>query len=185
MNILGLDPATECGWALYTDGTIISGVWDLMRKNTLACGDHPILYLVDDIRRVHEVNPLNLICFEAPISYGNSGRGASGMLAAATKCGAIVTEAGRIGCHFSSVAPMALKAFARRHPECREHFPVKGLGDKDSMFNAAKAFFHKVPADDNEADALWVMRWGYENYETILQSCGQKERSTAREPAGV
>lgn len=188
MNILGIDPATECGWALNTEGTIISGVWDLQRKNTMRCGDHPLLYLIDSIRKVEATASPDLIVFEAPIGYGSGmhpGRSAAGLLAGATKCGVIIAEAARIGCHWTSVSPSELKAFAKRHPECRDEFPQKGLGDKDSMFNAAKAFFHKVPADDNEADALWVCQWGYENYNMVLASSGQKGQSTPSGHGGV
>lgn len=149
-RIMAIDQARQCGWA-WTDGvTIESGSWNLSALSPLPMGQLDMLYR--NIAAIHKRLGIDQIVYEKP-AMGHNDRAAS---ASSEKIGVLKLLAFRINAVCErSYAPASVKKFATGN----------GRAEKHEMIQACFLKWGKVPRDDNEADALWLMQMALEKYE--------------------
>jgi Holliday junction resolvasome RuvABC endonuclease subunit len=139
MNILALDPATNCGWA-HSSGA--SGTWDLSIRRDESSGMR-LLRLKSKLNACLDAG-VDLLVYEAARNAGPKMQGA--LVVQATLQGVIVLWAEEKCIDYRGYSPREIK----------KHATGKGNANKDSMLAAARQRgWH--PADDNEADALWIL----------------------------
>lgn len=142
MNILAIDPGTHLGWASSRDGKIESGV----QSFELGRGDSPGMrflrfraWFADMIR----LTAPELIVYERPVlRFGYSAEILSGFV---TRIQELCAER---GIEFEAVCNSTLKKRATG----------SGRADKAAMIKAASAWTGRPIVDDNEADALCLLR---------------------------
>lgn len=174
MRILALDQATACGYAVVEDGIVVeSGTWhladkkrtgesrgmryvrlekhlhDLNRGFALGLGDEKLdtkieLGLADNTK-----HSFDLIVHEQTLLRG----GAATELANGFKA-IILKFATEIGVDVTCVHTTELKKFATGH----------GKAEKSEMIQACFDLAMVRPADDNEADAILIGLWAWENF---------------------
>jgi Holliday junction resolvasome RuvABC endonuclease subunit len=142
MIIIGIDPATKCGWAVLKDGKrIASGTWDFSNRRHegggmryLRCRKYftelidsmkPDAVAYEEIRRHMGVDAAHV--------YG----GLVGQITA-------VCEDKKIP--FKAIPVGTIKKTATG----------KGKASKQQMIDTANIEFSTEVVDDNEADALWI-----------------------------
>lgn len=137
VNILALDLATKTGWA-HSYG--ISGVQDFSPRR----GDSPGMRWLNFrgwLNRILETAPVELIAYEQAHHRGGA---------------ATHVAHGMIACVESVAAERGIELTSRHTATIKKHALGKGRGDKSDMMQAARKMgWH--PADDNEADALWLL----------------------------
>jgi Holliday junction resolvasome RuvABC endonuclease subunit len=146
MMILGIDPGTHCGWALFFKGHPHgSGVWDLRPRR-------------------HEGGGMRFLRLRTYLEE---------ILAASRSIDAIAYEEvrrhmGVDAAHIYGGIVGVIGAFCEEHKIPYRGIPVgtikkyatgKGNAKKDAMIAAAEARFGITVADDNEADALFIARF--------------------------
>jgi Holliday junction resolvasome RuvABC endonuclease subunit len=140
MKILAIDPATTCGWA-HSDG--FSGVWDLSVRRDESKGMR-LLRLKGKIAEVHAATGVDLIVFEASRNSKNM----SAVVLSAKFQGVIEAWATEKDVEYQGFSPAEIK----------KHATGKGNANKDAMMEAARRKWpHETIADDNHADALWIL----------------------------
>lgn len=146
MNILGLDIATQCGWALLSpEGDRMgSGVWDC----SLSSGDSSAMRLIRFRQHLQQLKEweVGLVGYEL-VRF--SGRGNNSVYSQLQGQLLVLAEMWGIGC--TGVSPSALKKFATG----------KGNSPKNTMIQCAATQFSLDPMDltHDEADALWCAEW--------------------------
>jgi crossover junction endodeoxyribonuclease RuvC len=144
MKILALDLGTRTGWALLEDGHVESGVqvFDVKR------GESPGMRYLRFNRWLEEMASADprpdVIVFEQAHHRG----GAATEVAAGFST-RVLEFCARHGIEHASVHTATLKKFATG----------KGNADKEAMLGAARERFKPNLADDNEADALWILEY--------------------------
>lgn len=146
MNVLAIDPGTQCGYALCVDGIKTSGVWDLKVQRYEGHG----MRFVRLKNYLSEIGNLDLIVFEEVRRH-------AGVLASHVYGGIVAlimgfAEENQID--YVSCPVGTLKKFATG----------KGNANKKKMIEACALKLGVKPKDDNEADALWLLEWGMKNY---------------------
>lgn len=150
MRVLALDLGTKCGYAIRFDqgffGGTESGTWDLAPKKKLEGGGMRYVRL----RRHLEAEAkrgLDLVVFED-----------------------VKRHAGTMAAHVYGGCKAIVEALCEEHRipytstgvgTIKKHATGKGNASKDAMIEAARARGWK-PADDNEADALWILDHAWE-----------------------
>lgn len=152
-SILALDMATKTGWAYRgRDGSVISGV----QKFELRRGESSGMRLVRFRKWVAELlsdSAVDLIAYEQPIAY--PGRANAARVGFNLE-GVLLALIGSMeGLDYTNVTPSELK----------KHATGRGNANKDLMKQAAFNRWQKVPADDNEADALCLLAWAIDETE--------------------
>lgn len=143
IRVLGIDPATRCGWALLdSDGTrIASGTWDLSAKRHEGGGmrflrlDRYLVEVLDQHR-------------PAVVAYEEVRRHVG--VDAAHIYGGIIASISRL-CEQRSIPYQGQPVGT-----VKKRATGKGNADKQAMIAAANARWSISVVDDNEADALWV-----------------------------
>jgi crossover junction endodeoxyribonuclease RuvC len=142
MKILGIDPGTQCGWAIIDGETRIdSGTWDLKNKEHEGAGFRYLKVRRYLLALIIEHNPA-MLSFEVVRSHKGT--------AAAHVYGGIVGQVKSV-CEevclpFKGVDVGTVKKLATG----------KGNAGKPAMVKAANKRWACKVGDDNEADALWV-----------------------------
>lgn len=140
MRILAIDPGTNCGWALSTDGVIVSGTWNL-RGGRFEGGGMRFVRMRNSL---DEIGPVDRLYFEEVRRHlsTDSAHVYGGMVATITAW-----------CEECQVPYQAIPVGTIK--KCATG---KGNADKTAMMEAA---FAKWPdqniKDDNQADALWIL----------------------------
>jgi Holliday junction resolvasome RuvABC endonuclease subunit len=135
-SILALDPANLTGWAC-SNGT--SGTWDLNRH-----GNRLVALKGFIAAMVAGVGHIDLIAFEES-SFGSVNPNTAAMHNELR--GIIKLCAAERGIECKGFHPTSIKAFATG----------SGRAKKPQMIAACKRLLGKVPRDDNEADALFIL----------------------------
>lgn len=150
-RILGLDPATDCGWA-WSDGPATKNGWDV-RYGTwrlAPSGGGPdglrLRNLLANIREVARNLGVDLIAYEQA-RLGSDHWNVQGFHAEME--GIIKLAAAELDVPVCPVNPTALKKFASQ----------SGRATKGQMIRAAKTIYGLDVQDDNQADALFVMEF--------------------------
>lgn len=143
MTVLGVDPATRCGWALLDgDGArIASGVWDLSAKRHEG-GGMRFLRLDRYLAEVLDGHQPTVVAYEEVQRHLG--------VDAAHVYGGIIAAIGRL-CEARSIPYQGQPVGT-----VKKLATGKGNADKEAMIKAAERQWKIKVADDNEADALWV-----------------------------
>lgn len=144
MVILGIDPGTNCGWAVrYSDGSCASGVWRLANKKGEHVGQR-FRKLVDVLRRSIEAVRPSVICYEQVRRHNG--------VTAAHIYGGIIAVIQAVAAEYNVPIETAHVGEIKR--------TATGCGDaaKETMITSAMMQWPGFqPQDDNEADARWVV----------------------------
>lgn len=143
MKILALDLATKTGWA-HSDGP--SGVWDLSVRRDESSGMR-LIRLVSKLDEIIALRPgLDLVVFEAARHGAPQMQGA--LVVHAEIQGQVKVWCERCKVQYRGYSPKEVKM----------HATGKGNASKDVMVEAAVDRWPSVEiADDNQADALWLL----------------------------
>lgn len=147
MIVLGIDPATRCGWCLTDGAERTYGTWDLSRY-TRHPGEKLLMLGRAIVSKWHEVRFTVLAYEEA--SFGAGGR--NGQIQMTTIAfhnklrGVIESVACELGADVRPLNPMTIKAFATGN----------GHAKKDQMVRAAETHYGIRGIDDNAADAIFI-----------------------------
>jgi Holliday junction resolvasome RuvABC endonuclease subunit len=142
MKILALDLGTKTGWAMLEGGRIESGV----QISDVKRGESPGMRYIRFNRWLEEIaDPKpDVIVFEQAHH-----RGGAATETAAGFSTRVLEFCARHGIEHSSVHSATLKKFATG----------SGRAEKADMIARARERFKPDLADDNEADALWILEW--------------------------
>ena len=141
MNILALDPATQCGWA-HSNGA--SGTWDLSIRKDESSGMR-LLRFEAKLREIISIG-VDVIAFEIP-SVARGKKANMDGLKLCTKLQAIIERIceSTEGLECVGYNLQTIKA----HAGCRK---------KEEMVKAARKKWPEASVeDDNVADALWLL----------------------------
>ncbi|PTY02752.1 hypothetical protein DB346_08225 [Verrucomicrobia bacterium LW23] len=156
MNALALDIGTTTGWAIWDDGQVLSGSWLLATEKQLRQqrkvggerrGDIRFFQLRDRIADAIARHRIEVLVFE-DVQFATSA--AQTQLWASLR--SAVWLAGKAVRHVECVHTGTLKKFATG----------AGNAGKEQMVAAAANLarpWGRVVVDDNEADALHILRW--------------------------
>lgn len=137
MNILALDQASNCGWALSSE---IYGTWDFNIRKDESSGMKWLRFKAK-LKEVHESEKLDLIAYERP-----AGQHKSSIIHSA-KMVAIIESF----CEENSIDYRAFSA-----SEVKKFATGNGNAGKPRMIEAAKDKYGYTGSDDNEADAIHI-----------------------------
>jgi crossover junction endodeoxyribonuclease RuvC len=144
-TILGIDPGTNCGWAIKRNGRMIaSGTWNL-KGGRFEGGGMRYVHLQANLTHIWEAFPsINLVAFEEVRRH-------MGVDAAHVYGGIIATITAwceTVNIPYTAIAVGTVKKMATG----------KGNSKKDAMIAAANAKWPELPKceDDNEADARFI-----------------------------
>lgn len=135
--ILALDIATKTGWAT----THASGVVDFKPKRGESDGMRVVRFR-SWLEEMLAANAYSVIAYERP-----AGRHAASIIVAAKLMGVVDELAHRHG----------LDVAIYSASEIKRHATGKGNAGKDEVYRAAVERWGTGIADDNEADALWLL----------------------------
>ncbi|HEY7762456.1 MAG TPA: crossover junction endodeoxyribonuclease RuvC [Actinomycetota bacterium] len=142
MTVLGIDPGTACGWALVTDGRrVASGVWDLKPRRHEG-GGMRFLRARSMLRQIVGSYPVDAVAYEEVRRH-------MGVDAAHVYGGIVAVVAAELE---ERSIPYRGIPFAT----AKRCATGKGNADKAAMVAAFVAREGVEPADDNEADALFI-----------------------------
>lgn len=150
MNILALDPATRCGFAVNTG---ISGEWDLSIRKDESAGMRLIRLRakLQEVLNAHD-GSLELVVFE----YARWARGnRAGALAVQGEIMGVI----RLWCEDNDLAYRAYSP-----SEIKKHATGKGNANKEEVMAAARERFKIKDITDNQADALWLLELAKRDY---------------------
>ena len=158
MRILGIDCALITGWCIMEKGRVVeSGVEDFKPRRGSSNG---MLFL--EYRRWlsmimlppgsrTQTKAFDLVVYEASQGY-KSGAAAELQM---NMTGRVQEIAAAMKIEFVSVPPTTVK----------KELTGKGNASKDLMKKFAAKILGRECEDDNEADAVALAKWGYDNYE--------------------
>lgn len=154
MNILALDPATNCGFA-HSGGA--SGTWDCSVRRDESAGMRLIRFR-SKLRAILESDTIDLVVFEAARNAAPKMQGA--LVVQATLQGVLLAWCEDNGLDYRGYSPTEIK----------KHATGKGNANKEAMIKAAKAkWTDRAIGDDNEADALWLLDMALSEYKEPSQ----------------
>lgn len=150
MNILALDPATKCGWAVSSGP---SGTWDCSVRRDESVGMR-LIRLKSKLNKILEAEKIDLVVYEAARNTAPKMQGA--LVVQATLQGVILVWCEENGLQYRGYSPSELK----------KHATGKGNASKALMLEAAeKKWPGRKFLDDNEVDALWLLDLAGKEYE--------------------
>lgn len=147
MNILALDPATKCGWA-HSCGS--SGVWDLSIRRDES-GGMRLIRLRSKLNMIRDAAGCDLLVYEAARHAAPKMQGA---LVVQSTLQAVIT----LWCEDSSIEYRGYSP-----TEIKKHATGKGNANKAAIIDAAEQRWGDI-ADDNQADALWLLDLAIKDY---------------------
>ena len=147
MKVLALDPADMCGWAIYDNGIIKSGVWELSpsKLKSFEGGGIRFSRLKDKLNSVLGEGNIERISYEAVRRH-------KGTAAAHVYGGYRATimswcEEQQPKIPYGVYSVQQIKKCATG----------KGNSSKDAVKEAAEERFNKNIERDDESDALWIL----------------------------
>jgi hypothetical protein len=146
MKIVAIDPASIVGWASKIDGQVLSGFHKLQGKDL----DRVVNYEKFLLKRLPRGA---LVVYETPI--GRRGR----------------LNAFRVGCHLEIMLWLVAglkncKLLPLSPPEVKQAAGCKGNANKEEVLEAMADYWNRPDlVDDNEADALAMLKYGIESQE--------------------
>lgn len=142
---LAIDPGTKCGWAICVDGVYTAETWNLAGRKSDGAGMR-YMRLRKSLERIFGEFEIFEVAYEEVRRHlGTDAAHVYGGIIAilTTWC-----EEKRIP--YLGVPVGTIKKFATG----------KGNANKDAMVEAARReFVHVSVDDDNQADALWILRY--------------------------
>lgn len=148
-NILGLDPATKCGWSM---GATIGGVWDCSIRRDES-GGMRLLRFKAKLVEIHKATPINLIAYEAA-RHAAPGMGGA-LVTQATLQGVLLLWATENDIPYRPYSPTEVKKYATG----------KGNSGKPAMLAAADIRWPGIRwVDDNHVDATFIWQMAAEDY---------------------
>ncbi len=160
MRILGIDPGTQCGWALREpDGSMISGVWDLSVKRHESAGMR-LIRLNKWLRETTDIDQVHLIAYEEVRRHAGT--------SAAHVYGAITGQIEVFVASRNDTMPSSLHIEHVGIPvgTVKKFATGKGNANKTTMIDSANVRWTdmKPITDDNEADARWIAECAASQY---------------------
>lgn len=137
MNILALDQASNCGWAL---GSEIYGTWDFNIRKDESSGMKWLRFKAK-LKEVHESEKLDLIAYERP-----AGQHKSSIIHSAKMVAIIESFCEENNIDYRAFSAAEVKKFATGN----------GNAGKPRMIEAARSKYGYTGSDDNEADAIHI-----------------------------
>lgn len=135
-NLLGIDPATQCGWATL----FYAGTWDLRTKSGESVGMKWLRFKAE-LSQTCRLLPIKVIAYERP-----GGQHVGPMLHQAELIGVLKLFAEERGIEYRAYSAAQIKKFATG----------KGNANKEAMMAACVTRLGFEPRDNNEADAMWI-----------------------------
>lgn len=172
MIVLGIDPGTNCGWAVrLNDGSFLSGVWNL-RGGRFEGGGMRFLrarqFFTDILTRV---KPDKVAFEEVRRHMGVDAAHVYGGIVAV-----ISSVCEELKVPYEGVPVSAAKTFATG----------KGNADKDAMMAAARLRWSPwEPSDDNEADARFIAEVGFHGVPAPKVKARKKKAAALTTTGGV
>jgi Holliday junction resolvasome RuvABC endonuclease subunit len=140
LNVLALDPATNCGWA-HSSGQC--GTWNLGAKRDESKGIR-LVRLRRNLDLLKKELGVDAVCFES--ARNTRHRGA--LVVQSELQGVIKMWCEDNSVEYSGYSPTEIK----------KHACGKGTANKDQMIDAAKSKWpERLIRDDNTADACWLL----------------------------
>lgn len=145
VNILALDVATNCGWAVSKD---IYGCWDLsVRKDE--SGGMRLLKFRKKVSEVIEQGNINFVVFERTAGFHKNA-----LIVQAELHGVLKVLLDDLGIEYRAYSATEIKKFATG----------KGNAGKPLMISSAKEKYLYLGSNDNEADALHILHLAIKDY---------------------
>lgn len=143
MNILALDPATKCGWAISPE---VSGTWDLSIRRDESSGMR-LIRLEGKLNEILQAHKIDLLVYEAARHSAPKMQGA--LVVQATLQGVIVLWAEKNNIEYQGFSPSEIK----------KHATGKGNASKEkAVWPAAKQRWPHVNFETHDqADAVWLL----------------------------
>lgn len=138
MNILALDVATKCGWAV-TGG--IYGYWDLSPKRDESSGMRLIRFR-SKLKEIISTMPIDIVVFERTAGFHT---------------GALIVQSELHGVLKVTLEDLNLQYKAYSATEIKKFATGKGNAGKPAMIEAACRMYGYKGSNDNEADALHIL----------------------------
>jgi Holliday junction resolvasome RuvABC endonuclease subunit len=146
-RILAIDPGTKCGYALYDNGAIVSGVWDLRIKRNEGNGMR-FIRLGNFLR---ETMPVDICGFEEVMRHLSTD--SAHVYGGITAVIMAICETRKV-----PYVPVPVGTI-------KKHATGKGNANKEAMIEAAGRLYPgRTIADDNEADALCILSYLVKEY---------------------
>jgi len=142
--ILALDIATITGWAIKSDRGIVSGTWGLSPTPVDDCQykGTKLWWRLEEMSNAHDITK---VAYELPFIHAKHKRGMMSTVA--------LTGILRLWADSHRIEEIGYTTV-----QIKKHATGKGNADKGMMVAAAKERWpDRRIADDNEADALWVL----------------------------
>lgn len=136
MNILALDVATKCGWAVSG----ISGTWNLTPKRDESAGMRLIRFK-SKLKEIIESEKIDIVVFERTAGFHKN---------------ALIVQAELHGVLKLFLEENGIQYKAYSAAEIKKHATGKGNAKKELMIAEAQRKLGYKGSDDNEADALWI-----------------------------
>lgn len=170
--VLGLDLGAKTGWSLYNNGKITSGTWKLVKASTKKHDERQgmrFMRLLEELNKIKKDAALEIIFYEEVHAHAGTD--------AAHAYGGFRSHV-MSWCEQIVPNPILYNSFGVG--TIKKRATGKGNSKKEQMIEAANETFKKIlnrpVADDNEADALWVLTLAIEKYGLALPdgniSCG-------------
>lgn len=141
--VIGIDPGTRCGWSIVADGKLLaSGVWNLAPKRHEG-GGMRYLYARTSLGKLMDSYPGYDFAVYYELVRRHKGTDAAQIYGGIVGAVTALCEERRVP--YEGIPVGDIKKFATG----------KGNADKDAMIEAARKRGY-TPADDNEADAIFI-----------------------------
>ena len=144
MKIIAIDPADKCGWAMYNDGIITSGVWELRppKLKSYEGGGMRFARLRDQLNNLENVD--RIAYEEVRRHLGTAAAHSYGGYKAKIMSWCEEQEP-KVPYGVHSVSSIKKRATG------------SGRASKEDVKQAAEEKFKIVCASDDESDALWIL----------------------------
>ena len=145
MKILAIDQASNCGWAISQD---IFGCWDLTTRRDESIG-MKLIRFKSKLKEICEKESIEMVAYERVAGFHKSA------IIHAAKLVAVIESY----CEENKIQYCAFSA-----TEIKKFATGKGTANKQKMIEAAKKEFDYQGTNDNEADALWIWYYAFNQY---------------------
>jgi Holliday junction resolvasome RuvABC endonuclease subunit len=150
VTIIAFDCATKTGWAIIKDGKVFeSGVQDFAKRRGESNGLMFLRFRSWLVAIEANLDSVEIMAYEAAHH-----RGGAATEICVNLTGRIQEAAQEVGAECASVPTTTLKKWATGH----------GKAEKSDMMKIAAKHLGRDPIDDNEADAVLIGLWAWEQY---------------------
>lgn len=146
LRVLGIDPATKTGWALWASGSIVaSGTWDLSVRRDES-GGMRLIRLRAKLAELLNAEGFTVLAYEAARHGAPQMQGA--LVVHSELQGVIKLWCEDLRIDYRGYSPSEVKKAATG----------EGNANKAAMLEAARRAWPGFAGDDNEADARFIAR---------------------------